>query len=497
MSDKQPGLANAVAAAAKWSIIAQLASKLIAPITTMVLARLLTPSAFGIVATATMVTSLGEMISDAGFQKYIVQRKFVDSENRFQYANVAFWANLAVAVMLVILIWVFRSQIAAFVGNPGSGSVIAVASLSLPVASLTGVQTALYQRDLDFRTLFGSRVGSSFVVFATSIALAISGFGYWSMVVGNLSGSIFLAIWLTSHSVWRPSAWFSFCQLREMLSYGLWVLAESILVWLNTWAGTFVLGIMMDSWSVGLYKTSVSVSSSVVGIFTAALLPIVFSSLSRLQDDDAAFAKVFYRMQRYLGICLIPLALGVFVYRDLFTSVLLGGQWMETALFLGLWTLASCIVIVFGYMCSEAYRAKGKPHYCVLVQALYLPPFLLGLYISASMGYAFLSICLPCVRLLLVVINLSVMKLTLGLSPLRMLLTTRVTYVQSVVAMLPGFVVGFYIDSPLAMLCMASISVLLYFGLVFAYRGTRVDLLSLVARLKPVGNSADNTTHEG
>ena len=86
-------LGKRVVSAAKWSVAAQVIAKLVSPVTTMVLARLLTPSAFGIVATATMVTSLAEMISDAGFQKYLIQHKFDSESDESLSACVAIWAN--------------------------------------------------------------------------------------------------------------------------------------------------------------------------------------------------------------------------------------------------------------------------------------------------------------------------------------------------------------------------------------------------------------------
>ena len=145
--------------------------------------------------------------------------------------------------------------------------------------------------------------------------------------MGNIAGSCVLALWLTAKSKWKPRLLFDFSQLKGMLSYGVWVLFESVATWVNTWAGPFVIGTLMDSWSVGLYKTSMSVSASVVGIFTAALLPVIFSSLSKLQNDDSAFEKAFLKMQRWLSILLIPIAVGAFVYRHAFVLIVLGSQW--------------------------------------------------------------------------------------------------------------------------------------------------------------------------
>lgn len=83
-----------IATATKWSAITEIVTKLITPVSSMVLARLLTPEAFGVVATLTMIITFAEIFTDAGFQKYLIQHEFVDEEDRVQSTNVAFWSNL-------------------------------------------------------------------------------------------------------------------------------------------------------------------------------------------------------------------------------------------------------------------------------------------------------------------------------------------------------------------------------------------------------------------
>ena len=84
--------------AAKWSIATEIAAKLISPVSNMILARFLTPEAFGVVATVTMVTSFADMFTDAGFQKYLVQHEFKDKNDQYDSTTVAFWTNLAISI---------------------------------------------------------------------------------------------------------------------------------------------------------------------------------------------------------------------------------------------------------------------------------------------------------------------------------------------------------------------------------------------------------------
>ena len=113
--------------AAKWSIATEIAAKLISPVSNMILARFLTPEAFGVVATVTMVTSFADMFTDAGFQKYLVQHEFKDKNDQYDSTTVAFWTNLAISIFLWCVLILTRNGLARMVGNPTLGNVIAVA----------------------------------------------------------------------------------------------------------------------------------------------------------------------------------------------------------------------------------------------------------------------------------------------------------------------------------------------------------------------------------
>ena len=119
-------LNSKVVSATKWSGITEIIAKLVAPITTMVLARLLTPDAFGVLVTAQMVISFAEIFTDAGFQKYIVQHEFCDDEDKYKSTTVAFWANLIMSLLIWVGITIFSTPIAHLVGCEGHGIVITV-----------------------------------------------------------------------------------------------------------------------------------------------------------------------------------------------------------------------------------------------------------------------------------------------------------------------------------------------------------------------------------
>ena len=143
-------LYNKVVSATKWSAMAEVISKLVGPITSMVLARVLTPEAFGVVTTLTMIIAFAEIFTDAGFQRYIIQHEFMDEDDLEKSTNVAFWSNFTMSLLFWGLIALFADPLASLVGNPGLGNVLIVACVSIPLQAFSSIQMAVFKRSLDF-----------------------------------------------------------------------------------------------------------------------------------------------------------------------------------------------------------------------------------------------------------------------------------------------------------------------------------------------------------
>lgn len=373
--------------ATKWSSLSELCAKLVAPISSMVLARLLTPEAFGVVATLNIIISFTDMFTDAGFQKYLIQHEFVSEGDREESTTVAFWTNLIISLVLWAIIIIFRHRIAALVGNPDKGNVLAFACMVLPLTSFSSIQMALFKRDFDFKSLFYARMVGVFVPLVITIPLAFLLRSYWALILGTIAKNLADAIVLTIRSKWKPHLFYSITKLKEMFSFSMWTLFEQISIWLTTYIGTFIVGIYLNSYYVGLYKTSMTTVTQFTTLITAATTPVLFSALSRLQNNKEEFEAVFLKFQRLVGLLIIPMSIGMFLYRDFLTRLLLGDQWLEATTFIGLWGLTSSLGILLNNYCSEAYRALGKPKISLFVQIVHLVFLVPALTVSAQKGF--------------------------------------------------------------------------------------------------------------
>lgn len=435
-------LNSKVTSATKWSALTEVAAKLVTPITSMVLARLLTPDAFGVVTTLAMIISFAEIFTDAGFQKYLVQHEFKDDVDRERSTTVAFWSNLALSFFFWGIIAIFNAPLAQMVGNPGLGYVLVVACISIPLEAFSSIQGALFRRDLDFKTLFKVRMVSTIIPLVFTVPLAFLLRSYWALVIGTIVVNLINAVLLTAYSKWKPRFYFSMEKLKEMLSFTIWSMIEAISIWLTTYVDVFVVGTMLSQYYLGLYKTSSTLVGQIMGLITAVTTPVLFSALSRLQNDEREFQRLFFRFQKMVSILIIPLGVGIFLFSDFVTSVFLGNQWAEASGFIGLWGLTSAVMIVLSHYSSEVYRAKGKPKLSVFSQLLHLAFLFPTVLIAVKFGFETLYISRSLIRLTGIAINLCllgwVVKIPVGNMMTNVMPACLAAFGMNIILLLPA-----------------------------------------------------------
>lgn len=475
-------LDNKVATATKWSGITEIAAKLVAPVTTMVLARLLTPDAFGVMVTAQMVISFAEIFTDAGFQKYIVQHEFKDDNDKYKSTAVAFWANLIMSLVLWAGICIFANPIARLVGCDGNGTVIAVSCICIPLEAFSSIQMALFKRDLDFRTLFWVRIIGILIPLLVTVPLAFATKSYWSLILGMIALNFTNALILTIKSKWKPRWFFRIQLFKEMFSFTMWSMLEAISIWLTSYVDIFIVGTMLSQHYLGLYRTSMSTVGQITSIITAATTPVLFSSLSRLQNNREDFNAMFFKFQKLVGILILPIGMGIFLFSNLITKILLGYQWMEASSFIGLWGLTSAITIVLAHYSSEVYRSIGKPKLSVLAQWLHIIVLWPVLLFYVNKGFEALYISRSLVRLELVLVQLFIMAVIVKMNVAKMFTNILPSVIAAssmlLIMLLPSS------ESMLMQLLYILICICIYFAVILLFPEERCICFNLKKMLK-------------
>lgn len=468
MNDIQVKSSNAL----KWSSLAEIIAKLVTPISNIILARLLTPEAFGVVATVTMVISFADMFSDSGFQKFLIQHEFENQEQLYLSANVAFSSNILLSIFLWMILCLFNSKIATLVGNPGLGIVIVVSGASLPVTSFSCIQAALFRRKFNFKVLFYSRIIVASVPLVVTVPLAFFGFSYWALIIGTLVGNILSAVILTVLSEWKPQFCMRKNEFLEMLSFSFWSLLESLGVWLSSYVGTFIVSSILTQYYVGLYKTTMTTVNGLFAIITTATTSVLFTSLSRLQNSKREYDEYFVEFIKIVSILIIPIGSGIYVYKELITKILLGSQWSETIPFVGIYGLMSSLTLVLGQYASEYFRGLGKPKANVLMTVLHLIVLVPTLIYSANKSFIFLAYARSVVKVEQILVFWGILWFGFRFNPLRIVKCIVKPMISSIVMMGAGYFMLFYIKSYTIQFLSVFVCIGIYFGFyIFVLQG--------------------------
>ena len=482
--------------AVKWSSAAQIATKLIAPITNAVLARLLAPSAFGVVATLTMVVSFAELFTDAGFQRYLVQHEFENQEELDKGTNVAFWTNLGFSLLFWAVISLFAEPVASLVGSPGCGPAVAVVCIQIPLHSFSSIQMARYRRDLNFKTLFTVQITTAVIPLVVTIPLAIIFRSYWALVMGTLARGVVSALLLTLRSPWKIRFWYSVDKLKDMLSFSLWTMIENIFVWFTSYIDVFLVSTFLSAHFLGLYKTSMNTVNGYMAIVTGATTSVLFVALSRNQNDREEFKAVFGKFQSMVSLLVMPMGLGLYAYRELATTILLGNQWLETADFVGLWSLISAIMIIFDNYCSVVFRSMGKPKLSALLQVLYLGILIPVLFLVADKGYRVLTTTRALTRLVGLISSCIAVRIVSGIKVTDMLKNVWPAAISAVVMALSGTALRSLYDNLIWEMASVVICVMIYAGTMLLIPAGRrqmaqIPILQKIFHLKTVAKEQE------
>lgn len=466
-------ITNRMANATKWSAVTEILSKLVTPVSSMVLARILAPEVFGVVTSINLVISFCDVFADAGFQKYIIQRNNKEKKELDHICNVAFWTNLFISLLIWFVIFLFEEPIAKLVGSPGEGFALTIACVNLPLHAFTSIQNARLKRELDFKKLFYVRGLTILIPFVVTIPLALITRSFWALIIGTIAMNAATVVVMYFIIEWKPRFDFSFKTLRIIFGFSIWSLLESILVWVINWGDTFVIGMLLSQHYLGLYKTAMNIVNQIVGVVSATLTPVLLSALSRAQDDDNEFKKIYYNTSFYTGILLFPMSIGMYVYRDLMCEIALGSAWLEAAPLMGIWGFVSAIAIIFNSYNGSVLIAKGKPKLSVIVQIVQIAAIIPAVYITAKMDFETLSYTRSLIRFFGMIVHAIVVWKLCGLSTLKLLKMLLPSIMAAVVMGLAGIVFIYYSNGIVMELLSILACCLIYLLLLMIFPTTR------------------------
>ena len=293
-------------------------------VVSIVLARLLAPENFGLIAIVTIIISIANVFIQSGLGTALIQKKDADD---LDFSSV-FYASLSLATIIYTGIFFTTPLIAQFYNNDELIPIIRVLTLTLFIGVFSSIQYAYVARNMMFKKLFFRSMGSIIPSSIVGISLAFAGFGVWALVAQQLFSASLSVIILCFTVPWRPRLSFSFQRLGKLFSFGWKLLLSSILDTIYSQIQGIVIGKMFSPASLAFYDRGSHFPYIIVNNINNSIQAVMLPSLAAYQDDRPQVKKMMRRAIVTSSFLIIPMMAGLAAIAEPLVLVLLGEKWL-------------------------------------------------------------------------------------------------------------------------------------------------------------------------
>lgn len=352
-ADRQDRIGARTLKGAGWAYGSYLGGRLLVLASTAILARLLAPDEFGLVALALIFISLLETASDLGLSQALV----IARDDVLERASSVFTLSVLVGAGLSFLAAAIAPLAALFFDEPALVGLLPVLGATFLLRSLGATHYALAQRRIDFRSRTAAEVAEVAVRGLTGIGLAMAGFGAWSLVLGYLAGTIALTAALWVLVPWRPSLRLQRRHIRELWRFGGALTALDLIAAAIANLDYAFIGRVLGPASLGLYSLGFRLPELMILNLSVVAGQVLFPAFATLDRD--ALGPAFVLSVRYTLMAGLPAAAGLAILAEPLTLTIFGEQWRGAIPATQMLTLYA-IAVAVGIPAGSAYKALGR-----------------------------------------------------------------------------------------------------------------------------------------
>ena len=346
MSEKQ--LKEKVAGGVAWSIAEKIGSMLLQMVVSIIVARLLVPEDFGVMAILTFFTALALVMVDSGFSQTLIRKADPSKED---YQSV-FAFNIAVSVVLYVVLVALAPVVASYYGLPVIAKIAPVLFLLLPINALCVIQNTIFTREFRFRLLSQANFAASLVAGVVAIAMALAGCGVWSLVGQRVTTLAVKTLILWICSGWRPSKSFSIRPVREMAPFSFRLLTTDLISSIYNNISQMFIGKIYSADTLGFFNQAQKFKDLPLTSAMQSVQSVTYPALSKIGDQREKFAESYRQVMMVVAFMLFPVMIGIAVVAEDLFALLLGEKWMPTVPYLQI----LCLTGLFQPLAIIAYN---------------------------------------------------------------------------------------------------------------------------------------------
>lgn len=397
-------IGKSVAAGALWMIALKVIERSIGVISTTILARLLIPADFGLVAMAMAIFAILELTGQFGFDHAIIRKQDVTRSQ----LDTAWTLTICHGLLSGLALALLAAPAAQFFNEPRLEHIVHVLAVIAVIQGFENIGIMLFRKDLKFRKDFNFFLAKKLIAFACTVSLAFTFKSYWALVGGILASRTAGVVLSYVVHPYRPRL--SFSATRELLGFSKWVILTGFLGYFRTRGPDFILGRLAGAGSVGVFRVADELASLPTTELMFPIARAAYPGYAKVAHDRAALRQAYLAVQGSIIMLTLPAGIGIVMLADPFVKALLGFNWLGAIPLIQILGLYGTLR-VFQTTNNAIFNVLGKPHWNTSLMALELVSVLplLGWLIysghgieSAAWSYlASAAVVVPCAVILL------------------------------------------------------------------------------------------------
>lgn len=323
---EQHNIRNSVLGSFFWKFGERFFSQGIAFIISLILARLLSPDDYGIIAIVMVFTNLAAVFINSGFATALIQKKDADDLD----FSTMFFCSLGCSILIYLFLFFAAPAVAAFYENPDLTLILRVYALQVPLSVYQSMQTAYISRHMLFRKIFIASAINAVVSGTAGICAAFSGFGVWALVLQYLMGTVTNSVAMSFLIPWRPKLQFSKASAKSLMAYGSRILAADLSGTFFVEVRSLIIGAVYTSADLAFYNKGMQIPQLLTNNLSTVMVSVMFPTLANHSDDLLQVKMMAKRSMRVLAYVLVPCMFGLAAVMEPLILLLFTEKWAQT-----------------------------------------------------------------------------------------------------------------------------------------------------------------------
>jgi O-antigen/teichoic acid export membrane protein len=370
-----------VARGVSWLALFKFVSQFFSWLVTIIVARLLLPEDYGLMAMATIITGYAEIFSELGLGAAIIQRPNL---NKTDLSSI-FWFTMIVSLFFCLFSFAVAPITAHIFNEPRVLPLTQAVSVIFIISGLQIVPLNLLKKDLNFKTVGFIEMIGSMVACGSMLIMAYCGAGVWTLLGGRMINGVTRVLMLYYHALWRPSFHFRFKEAASYIRFGIVVSVSQSFYYLFEKSDKFFAGRAWSSQLVGYYSFAQQLALIPTEKIVSLINQVSFTAFSKLQDDKEAFNQLYLKIVEFTSTIVFPLYVGGFLVADELIVLLIGQQWLP-AVFLFKFLCLAQIPRSINAINNFVHISRGEPNLGLFINVVLSISMAISFYFAVQFG---------------------------------------------------------------------------------------------------------------